>query len=67
MYAAKLVVCLAQGMMLDNWLAGWAALLACGCLYIRRAPIEEQMMIAQFGEEYETYRLKTGRLIPKVF
>jgi protein-S-isoprenylcysteine O-methyltransferase Ste14 len=67
MYVAIFLVCLAQGLMLDNWLAGWAAFVAFACLYIRRAPLEEQMMIEQFGDQYETYRRKTGRLIPKIF
>jgi protein-S-isoprenylcysteine O-methyltransferase Ste14 len=30
-----------------------------------RMPREEQMMIATFGEEYEAYRQRTGRLLPR--
>lgn len=67
MYTAIFLVCVAQGLMLDNWLAGWAALVAFACLYIRRVPNEEQMMIEQFGDQYESYRRNTGRLVPKMF
>jgi protein-S-isoprenylcysteine O-methyltransferase Ste14 len=30
-----------------------------------RIPKEEQMMIEKFGEEYEAYMIRTGKLIPK--
>lgn len=31
-----------------------------------RMPREEQMMIGEFGEEYEDYMEKTGRLFPRL-
>jgi protein-S-isoprenylcysteine O-methyltransferase Ste14 len=31
-----------------------------------RVPKEEQMMIAQFGEEYRAYIKRTGRFLPKI-
>jgi protein-S-isoprenylcysteine O-methyltransferase Ste14 len=30
-----------------------------------RIPKEEQMMIEEFGKEYEEYRLRTGKLLPR--
>jgi protein-S-isoprenylcysteine O-methyltransferase Ste14 len=30
-----------------------------------RMPREEQMMIARFGDEYEAYKQRTGRLLPR--
>jgi protein-S-isoprenylcysteine O-methyltransferase Ste14 len=30
-----------------------------------RVPSEEQMMIEQFGSEYETYMQHTGRFLPR--
>jgi protein-S-isoprenylcysteine O-methyltransferase Ste14 len=33
---------------------------------IMRIPKEEQMMIEAFGDEYKAYKLRTGRLIPKI-
>ena len=32
----------------------------------RRIPREEEMLIAQFGEDYLEYRKRTGRVIPKL-
>jgi protein-S-isoprenylcysteine O-methyltransferase Ste14 len=30
-----------------------------------RVPREEQMMIKEFGEQYEAYMQKTGRFLPR--
>lgn len=65
MYAAIGLWNLSQALLLDNWLAGWSALLAFACLYARRAPREEAMMRDHFGEEYEAYCSETGRLLPR--
>ncbi|MGI9515913.1 MAG: protein-S-isoprenylcysteine O-methyltransferase [Pirellulaceae bacterium] len=66
MYAAIWLFCLAQGLLLDNWLAGWGVLLAFGCLYFVRTPREEQMMRERFGEQYVIYMANTGRLLPRL-
>jgi protein-S-isoprenylcysteine O-methyltransferase Ste14 len=34
-------------------------------MYLLRIPQEEQMMIDTFGEEYQEYMSRTGRVIPK--
>ena len=65
MYAAIWLWCIAQGMLLENWLAGWTALVAFGTLYFLRTPHEEEMMRAHFGKAYEDYVSETGRLIPR--
>jgi protein-S-isoprenylcysteine O-methyltransferase Ste14 len=45
--------------------AGWAGLLAFGTLYFLRVANEERMMLDQFGADYQRYRERTGRLLPK--
>jgi len=64
MYTAHLLWAIAQGLLLSNWLAGWAFLVLSVPLYIVRIPKEEQMMLDHFGEEYRAYQSQTGRLIP---
>jgi protein-S-isoprenylcysteine O-methyltransferase Ste14 len=66
MYTAHLIWAVAQAMLLQNWLAGPSFFVASILLYIRRIPREEEMMIKEFGKEYEDYMEKTGRLLPKL-
>ena len=67
MYTAHLLWAIAQGLLLSNWLTGWAFLVLSIPLYLVRIPKEEQMMIEHFGEEYRDYMGRTGRLIPRVY
>jgi protein-S-isoprenylcysteine O-methyltransferase Ste14 len=67
MYTAHLLWAIAQGLLLSNWLAGWAFLVLSVPLYITRIPKEEQMMLEHFGEEYRSYISRAGRLIPRVY
>jgi protein-S-isoprenylcysteine O-methyltransferase Ste14 len=64
MYAAHLLWAIAQGLLLENWLAGWAFLVISVPFYLLRVPKEEKMMLEQFGEEYREYISRTGRIIP---
>jgi len=64
MYAAHLLWAIAQGLLLENWLAGWAFLVVFVPLYLVRAPKEEKMMLEQFGQEYRQYITRTGGIIP---
>jgi protein-S-isoprenylcysteine O-methyltransferase Ste14 len=66
MYASIWLWCLAQGLMLQNWLAGWYALVAFALMYFIRTPREEQMMREFFGQEYVEYMRRTGRIFPRV-
>jgi protein-S-isoprenylcysteine O-methyltransferase Ste14 len=66
MYTAHLLWAIAQGLLLSNWLAGWAFLVLSLPLYLVRIPREEQMMLEHFGEEYRQYKTRTGRLIPRM-
>ena len=66
MYTAHLLWAIAQGLLLSNWLAGWAFLVLSFPLYVIRIPKEEQMMLEHFGEEYRQYKTRTGMLIPRM-
>jgi protein-S-isoprenylcysteine O-methyltransferase Ste14 len=65
MYAAHLLWALAQPLMLWNWIAGPAFLVAFVPLYVLRVSREERVMIERFGNEYRTYTIRTGRIIPR--
>jgi protein-S-isoprenylcysteine O-methyltransferase Ste14 len=57
---------IAQGLLLNNWLAGWAVVFAFAVMYILRTPQEEKMMIDHFGSAYTEYMTETGRLFPRL-
>lgn len=66
MYAAIWLWCIGQGLILENWMAGWAALICFAGLYVVRTPREEAMMIECFGEAYRGYMLRSGRVLPRI-
>ena len=51
-------------LLIPNWLAGGAGLLAVLVLYLFRVAREERMMAEQFGDTYRAYCEKTTRIIP---
>jgi protein-S-isoprenylcysteine O-methyltransferase Ste14 len=65
MYAAIFLFAVAQGFLLQNWLAGWGGFVTFGLLYLIRTPREERMMGEFFGESYRDYIQRTGRLWPR--
>lgn len=66
MYLSQWLSGLAQACLLQNWVAGWAGLLLFLPLYVSRVSQEEQMMLEQFGAEYQRYLDRTGRLLPRL-
>ena len=66
-YAALWLWCFAQPLLLQNWIAGLCLLVVFPVLYVLRLPREEQMMHETFGEEYQSYVEKTGRVIPPLW
>ena len=66
MYSAIWLFSIAQGLLLENWLAGWSVVLAIAFLYFLRTPKEEEMMIDHFGSAYKDYMAATGRLFPRI-
>ncbi len=65
-YASLWLFALAQLLMLWNWIAGPAGLVAMALVYLIRVPREEQMMLDHFGEAYRTYQRQTGGVIPRL-
>jgi len=66
MYLSILLFSLAQALLLQNWLAGWSALVTFAALYLVRTPREEALMCEHFGDEYRDYMAQTGRLFPRL-
>ena len=66
MYASFWLLFLAQGLLLENWLAGRYGVLAFAVMYFVRVPREERMLCESFGEQYREYMRRTGRLIPRI-
>jgi protein-S-isoprenylcysteine O-methyltransferase Ste14 len=65
MYTAILLFGLGQGLLLENWLAGWGGLVTFAPMVVIRLPREEQMMVDVFGDTYREYMGRTGRLWPR--
>ena len=66
MYASEWLWSIAQALLLQNWVAGWAGLALFTPLYVLRVPREEQMMLDRFGAEYRSYMNRTGRIVPQL-
>ena len=64
MYASIWLWGIAQTLLLQNWIAGWASLVLFLPMYVLRVPREEQLMLEQFGEAYRAYMNQTRRIIP---
>ena len=67
MYTAIWLWVIAQGLLLTNWIAGLAGVITFGTLYFFRVGNEENMMLEQFGDQYQAYRQRTKRLVPFLF
>lgn len=65
MYAAIWLLFLPQPLFVQNWIAGLAGPVSFAIMYFIRVPYEEQMMRDSFGEAYNEYCQRTGRLFPK--
>jgi protein-S-isoprenylcysteine O-methyltransferase Ste14 len=66
MYASQLLWGLAQPLLLHNWIAGLAGLVAFLPMYLVRIPQEERMMLDHFGDAYRAYCARTGRIVPRL-
>ncbi|WP_299919313.1 protein-S-isoprenylcysteine O-methyltransferase [uncultured Roseobacter sp.] len=67
MYTAIFLISTAQLLLIANWIAGPAALIAFSLMCIFRIPQEERMMKEQFGDRYQQYMDRTRRFFPKVY
>jgi protein-S-isoprenylcysteine O-methyltransferase Ste14 len=66
MYASQWLWVIAQPLLLQNWIAGFANLLIFIPFYVLRVQAEEKMMVDKFGEDYRTYMKRTGAVLPKI-
>ena len=67
MYTALLLYCIGQALVVPNWVAGPANLIALLVLVPLRLPAEERLMLDTFGPEYAAYMSWTKRLVPGVW
>ncbi len=66
MYAAIWLSVLAQPLLLQNWIGGALVVPAFLAMWVIRIPKEEAMMRAQFGQVYDDYAARTGRVFPRL-
>lgn len=66
MYSSFWLWALAQALLLPNWVTGFSGLAGVAVLYFSRVGKEEALMRQAFGQDYEDYSARTGRVIPKL-
>lgn len=64
-YASVWLWCLAQALLVHNWIGGLAGMLLFLPVYLYRLPIEESMMLDQFGDAYRQYMRQVGGILPR--
>ncbi len=64
-YVTTAIVMASATLITSNSLIGIASLIVLSLLMIR-TPLEEQMLIERFGEQYTDYMTHTGRFFPKL-
>jgi protein-S-isoprenylcysteine O-methyltransferase Ste14 len=64
-YDSAAVLAVATSMMMANWFVLLAGLLVFLLLAVR-SRTEEDMLLARFGESYQTYQSQTGRFVPRI-
>ncbi|MEM9338023.1 MAG: protein-S-isoprenylcysteine O-methyltransferase [Bacteroidota bacterium] len=67
MYTSIWMWVIGQALILNNYVAGLSGIFAFGLMYFLRVGPEEKMMEATFGDRYNVYKSRTGRLFPKLF
>jgi protein-S-isoprenylcysteine O-methyltransferase Ste14 len=67
MYSSFLLSALAQLLLLQNWVAGFAGLVGFVVLFLFRVEREEGLMIEVFGEQYREYSRRTARIVPWIY
>ncbi len=65
MYASQILWSVAQILLLQNWIAGFASLLVFFPFYFMRVKPEEQLMLERFGDQYRSYMQEVGGVFPK--
>ena len=67
MYSSFLLSAIAQALLLPNWIAGPAGLVAFAILFAWRVGREEALMIETFGESYANFMARTARIVPWLY
>jgi protein-S-isoprenylcysteine O-methyltransferase Ste14 len=67
MYAAHWLWGVAQIFLLQNSIAGFSMLVCMVPMYLYRVPVEEKMMIEEFGDEYLEYMARTGGVFRRLW
>jgi protein-S-isoprenylcysteine O-methyltransferase Ste14 len=67
MYLSMLVWGFSAPLVLQNYLVGLAPLASIGAFLLVRLPLEERILLEEFGERYRLYMARTGRLFPRLF
>jgi protein-S-isoprenylcysteine O-methyltransferase Ste14 len=65
-YTSVWLWCLAQALLVHNWIGGLAGLAMFLPVYLHRLPVEEGMMLEVFGEGYRDYMRRVGGIIPRL-
>ena len=66
-YTGLMIGFLGFGIALGNWLSLFLAVFPTTAVILYRISVEEQALLAEFGEEYERYRAATKRLVPGIY
>jgi protein-S-isoprenylcysteine O-methyltransferase Ste14 len=66
MYTAGLLASASALLLSANWLVGGSWLALHVCQFAGRIPLEERLMVQQFGDTYRQYMRTTGRLLPRL-
>ena len=66
MYTAGLLTNVSVLLLSANWLVGGSWLLMHAWQFAHRIPLEERLMVEQFGDAYRQYMRRTGRLLPRL-
>ncbi len=64
-YAAFIAIMLLVLRLSANWVLGVSGLLLVGSIAVGRMATEERQLHERFGAEWEVYRDRTGRLMPR--
>jgi len=66
-YSGVILMWIGAGFATLNWMAAAIVILAMGVSYHYRIVSEEAMLMTTFGEQYQTYKAHTWRLLPFVY
>lgn len=66
-YAASLISFVGFGISMNNWLSVPVAFVPVLFSFIHRMNVEEQVLIAHFGDTYREYMKKTKRILPGIY